>query len=319
MKKVAIGLVVTLLLVSCIGIGSVSAVTYYDKPMVVGFDELEGGDAGSSLSGAFKASTLPEVIWDPNWYYWDWYQDPYTPHSPETRISSLKYGGWIDFSALPQDVNFVGAWISGYNLTEVHFEGYNDGVLVGTSITLTPSATPTFLAANFGVPVDKVVVVSTQFNFFCMDDVEYVEQVMMVTEDIRPGVTPNNFVRNSKDPLPVAICGEPGFDAGTIAPETVILEGISPTSSWTLADVCSPGGGGPDGSPDLVLQYDSKAITSLDAIRHAAKGDSVPLSITGRLTDGTKLEGTDSVVISDTTTTTSVKKTTTPRISTKLQ
>lgn len=317
MKKVAIGLVVTLLLVSLIGIGSVSAVTYYDKSMVVDFDELEGGDAGSSLSGAYKTSSLPEVIWDPNWFYWDWDQDPYTPHSPETRISSLEYGGWIDFSALPQDVDFIGAWISGYNLTEVHFEGYNEGVLVGTSATLKPSATPTFLAANFGGPVDKVVVVSTQFNFFCMDDVEYVEQVMMVAEDIRPGVSPNTFVRHAKDPLPVAICGEPGLDASTIAPATVILEGISPTS-WTIDDVCSPGGGGPDGSPDLVLQYDNKAITSLDAIRHAAKGDTVPLCITGRLLDGTKLEGTDSVVISDTTTKTSIKKTTNRKISTTL-
>ncbi len=317
MKKVAIGLVVTLLLVSCIGIGSVSAVTYYDKSTVVDFDELEGGDAGSSLSGAYKTSSLPEVIWDPNWFYWDWDQDPYTPHSPETRISSLEYGGWIDFSALPQDVDFIGAWISGYNLTEVHFEGYNEGVLVGTSATLKPSATPTFLAANFGGPVDKVVVVSTQFNFFCMDDVEYVEQVMMVAEDIRPGVSPNTFVRHAKDPLPVAICGEPGLDASTIAPATVILEGISPTS-WTIDDVCSPGGGGPDGSPDLVLQYDNKAITSLDAIRHAAKGDTVPLCITGRLLDGTKLEGTDSVVISDTTTKTSIKKTTNRKISTTL-
>jgi len=317
MKKVAIGLVVTLLLVSCIGIGSVSAVTYYDKSMVVDFDELEGGDAGSSLSGAYKTSSLPEVIWDPNWFYWDWDQDPYTPHSPETRISSLEYGGWIDFSALPQDVDFIGAWISGYNLTEVHFEGYNEGVLVRTSATLKPSATPTFLAANFGGPVDKVVVVSTQFNFFCMDDVEYVEQVMMVAEDIRPGVSPNTFVRHAKDPLPVAICGEPGLDASTIAPATVILEGISPTS-WTIDDVCSPGGGGPDGSPDLVLQYDNKAITSLEAIRHAAKGDTVPLCITGRLLDGTKLEGTDSVVISDTTTKTSIKKTTNRKISTTL-
>lgn len=55
----------------------------------------------------------------------------------------------------------------------MYFEGYLGGNLVGTSATLVPSSTPTFLAANFGGPVDYVNVVSAEYNNFAMDDVTY--------------------------------------------------------------------------------------------------------------------------------------------------
>jgi hypothetical protein len=292
MKQVAFGLVVTLILVSCIGIGTVSAVSYINKEMVLTFDDLEGGDAGTPLPVGYEG-----LSWDPEWFYWDADQDPYTPHSPSTRISSLNYGGWIDFSPLPQDVVFSGAWISGYNLTQVYFEGYNEGVHVGTSATLTPSETPTFLDAKFGGPVDKVIVVNSAFNFFCMDDVTYIEQVMIVDEDIKPGEEPNTFSRVSRDPLPVAIVGETELDVSKVNMETLKLEGIAPMNC-SLEDVCSlEGVSGKDGCCDMVMKFDSRKLAKLDVIRHAAKGSTVPLTITGILADGTKFEGTDYVVI----------------------
>lgn len=292
MKKVAFGLVITLILMSYIGIGTVSAVSYTKKEMILTFDDLKGGDSDTPLPVGYEG-----LSWDNKWFYWDEDQDPFTPHSASTRISSLNYGGLIDFSPLPQDVIFSGAWISGYNLTDVYFEGYHEGILVGTSATGTPSETPTFLEAQFGSPVDKVVVISSAFTYFCMDDVTYEEQVMIVAEDIKPGEVINTFSRVSRDPLVVAIVGEGGLDTATIIPKSLKIEGIAPISC-RLEDVCSLSGvARKDGFPDMVMTFDSRTIARLSEIKHAAKGSKIPLTITGKLADGTRFEGTDYVVI----------------------
>jgi len=281
MKQVAFGLVVTLILVSVIGIGAVSGVSYTSKEIVLTFDDLEGGDADTPLPVGYEG-----LSWDPEWFYWDAEEDPYTPHSPDTRISSLNYGGWIDFSPLPQDVEFSGAWISGYNLTKIYFQGYHEGTLVGTSATLTPSG-----------PVDKVVVVGSAWNFFCIDDITYKEQVMIVDEDIKPGEEPNTFSRVSRDPLIVAIVGEEGLDTSTIIPGSIRIEGIAPMTCL-LEDVCSLSGvAGKDGCCDMVMKFDSRTIARISEIKRAAKGSTIPLTVTGKLADGTRFEGTDYVVI----------------------
>ena len=111
--------------------------------------------------------------WDTNWTYYDWSQPPYTPASGRTRVYTHNYGGWIDFSPLGVPVTFDGAYFSGYNYAVMHFEGYLGGTLVGTSGTLAPSSTPTFLNANFGGPVDYVNVVCATFDYFVMDDVTF--------------------------------------------------------------------------------------------------------------------------------------------------
>jgi hypothetical protein len=114
--------------------------------------------------------------WNTNWTYYDWSQYPYTPSSPPTRIFTHNYGGWIDFSPLGVPVTFEGAYFAGASFATTHFEGYiggSGGTLVGTSATLAPSSTPTFLPANFGGPVDYVNVVCDSYDYFVMDDVTY--------------------------------------------------------------------------------------------------------------------------------------------------
>ena len=135
---------------------------------VLNFDDLINGSSAHPLPVDYAG-----LNWDTEWFWWSWAQDPYNPSSPDTRIATHNYGGWIDFSPLGAPVIFQGAYISGYDLTTVHFEGYLGAVLVGISPTLVPSSTPTFLAANFGGPVDYVSLVSTDFNYFAMDDVTF--------------------------------------------------------------------------------------------------------------------------------------------------
>ena len=135
---------------------------------VLNFDDLINGSSAHPLPVDYAG-----LNWDTEWFWWSWAQDPYNPSSPDTRIATHNYGGWIDFSPLGTPVIFEGAYFSGMPEAVMYFEGYLGGNLVGTSSTLVPSSTPTFLAANFGGPVDYVNVISANINQFAMDDVTY--------------------------------------------------------------------------------------------------------------------------------------------------
>jgi hypothetical protein len=133
---------------------------------VVNFDDLIGqGPVPNGYAG---------LTWDSLWMYYDTPQQPYNPHSGNTRIyqgAGIYQGAWIQF---PDPVDFKGAWFSGY--PTCHFEGYQGDVLIGQSVDLEMSATPTFLPAGFTSWVDKVTVVCeslTNGNLFVMDDLTY--------------------------------------------------------------------------------------------------------------------------------------------------
>ncbi len=310
MKKVAIGLVVALLLVSLIGIGSVSAVSYKDEEIVVNFDDLNATKVPDGKLSLGYAG----IAWDTDWMIWNSPQAYYAAHSGDTRIHSHNFGGWINFS---HDVEFKGAWIAGQPIGQISFEGYNDGVFVGNSSMVRAFATPRFLNANFPGLVDSVLVNDTEYNFFCMDDVTYAEKSLVGDLDIRPGEYPNKLNRNAGNNIPVAIVGEADLDVATIDATSVTLEGLVPVS-WAITDVCSPSGAsGADGYPDLVFQFENRGVAAIPKVQSAAKGTTVALTITGTLTSGIPLEGTDDVFISDVGSTALVKKTTTTRISTK--
>jgi hypothetical protein len=148
------------------------------EQIVLNFDELTNGG-----STTYLASDYAGLNWDSNWFWCSWEQYPFTPSSPDTRIATHNYGGWIDFSPMGE-VIFEGAYFSGWDEgmgmdvydASVYLEGYlggPGGTLVGTSATLDMNATPTWLAADFGGPVDYVIVVCDQYNWFAMDDVTY--------------------------------------------------------------------------------------------------------------------------------------------------
>ncbi|MBN2013869.1 MAG: hypothetical protein JW778_01685 [Candidatus Altiarchaeota archaeon] len=117
------------------------------------------------------------ITWDSEWFYWSWEQPPYTPSSPNTRIATHNYGGWMEF---PQDVDFTGAYFSGTGVS-CYFEGYDDGVLVGTSATIAMTSTPQFLNANFA-SVDNVSVVCNNYNYFAVDDVTFETETISTPE-----------------------------------------------------------------------------------------------------------------------------------------
>lgn len=115
---------------------------------------------------------------------------------------------------------------------------------------------------------------------------------------------PPGVVERAKAVLPAAILGTADFDVTDIEPATLMLEGV-PALHWNVEDVSTPVGEdaeececntlGPDGYPDLTLKFGIGGVVR--ALGAVYDGDTIPLTITGELTDGTAFEGTDCVVI----------------------
>jgi hypothetical protein len=120
--------------------------------------------------------------------------------------------------------------------------------------------------------------------------------------DIKPQSCPNPLNTKSKGVLPVAILGSEDLDVTTIDLESIFLEGVPPIRS-SVEDVATPFDGelcdctteGADGYDDLTLKFDRQEI--VEALGEVSDGDSIKMTITSNLTDGTCLEGSDCVVI----------------------
>jgi len=122
--------------------------------------------------------------------------------------------------------------------------------------------------------------------------------------DIKPQSCPNPFNTKSKGKLPVAILGTQDFDATTVDPATVLLEGVSPLR-WDYEDVsrpvdpredvcdCTADTG--DGYLDMTLKFDRQEI--LAALEPVSDGEVRVLTLTGMTYDGIPILGQDCVVI----------------------
>ena len=132
---------------------------------VLNFDDLAGF--------AYMPASYGGVTWS-NWLHIDSLVSPYNPSSGKTALLL-----WNDSPnnnmSFASPVAFDGAWFSGTTAVSentVKFEGYLNGLLVGTSSVLVPNATPTYLSANFS-SVDQVKVVNFRPDYWIMDDVTF--------------------------------------------------------------------------------------------------------------------------------------------------
>jgi N-acetylneuraminic acid mutarotase len=129
------------------------------------------------------------------------------------------------------------------------------------------------------------------------------ESFISLVFDIKPQSCPNPLNVKSKGKIPVAILGMSDFDVLDVDPATVLFEGVSPIR-WAIEDVTKPVAGGeqcdcttdgPDGFDDLTLKFDTQELIA--ALGSVNNGDELILTITGNLSDGTPIEGSDCVII----------------------
>lgn len=106
--------------------------------------------------------------------------------------------------------------------------------------------------------------------------------------DIKPGSDPNCFNSNDHGVIPVAILGSAGFDASTVDPFSVELDGQEVRVKGKSGNAGSLQDVNNDGFVDLVVQIlDDAAYTPGDTIG----------TITGLTFGGVPIEGTDSICI----------------------
>jgi hypothetical protein len=127
-----------------------------------------------------------------------------------------------------------------------------------------------------------------------------------VNVDIKPGECPNPFhlTTNGQATLTVVIVGKADFDVSTVDVSSLSIGGVSPLAS-NGGDVstaggsgnCECGANGGDGIPDLVLHFQRTALQAALGLDSGDVGDTVELTITGALDDGTPLTGSDCVVV----------------------
>jgi len=248
--------------------------------VVLNFDDLSGQ--------APMPATYGGLAWDSRWEHYGWSQPPYNPKSSPQRL----YWAIADappaqyaFLLFPEGFIFEGAYFSGYGWATVQFEGYDkDGNLIGTSAVLSPSSTPTWLAAGFK-GATKVVIASPRTRFWIMDDLTYTKFIE-VEIDIKPGSFPNSINPNAGGVIPVAILTTDDFDASTVDPETVALDGEGARRKGKSSKFGSLEDVDGDGDLDLVVQIENVIDWALDATE---------ATLTGETWDGTPIEGTDSV------------------------
>ena len=131
----------------------------------------------------------------------------------------------------------------------------------------------------------------------------------MVYVDIKPGSCPNPLNVKSRGVLPVAILGTKHFSKHDIDPDTIMLgregiaEGVAPLR-YSYGDVAKPFKGElcdcheykGDGYGDLTLKFDTQELVEVLEL-YELKGQTIPLTITGNLYDGTPFSGKDCVWI----------------------
>ena len=167
-----------------------------------------------------------------------------------------------------------------------------------------PAGTPPVLIAIR----DETIVLAPGESFA----VRLVSPVLM---DIKPGSCPNplNIKMFQNQPpnanpkkggvLPVAILGSSSFDVNDIDVSSLLLEGVAPLRH-DYEDVAAPvedgeececTTAGPDGFEDLTLKFSKSEIAAV--LGFVSDGDTIALTLTGELLDGTPFEASDCVRI----------------------
>ena len=140
------------------------------------------------------------------------------------------------------------------------------------------------LGTSLEIRLANASVNSSQTNF---DDVRLTTG-LAVEIDIKPGSDPNCFNSNDHGVIPVAILGSASFDASTVNPLSVVLDGQAVRVKGKSGNAGSLEDVNNDGFSDLVVQIIDDAAY--------VPGSTIG-TVTGQLNDGTPFIGTDSICI----------------------
>ncbi|MFQ5906672.1 MAG: T9SS type A sorting domain-containing protein [bacterium] len=122
--------------------------------------------------------------------------------------------------------------------------------------------------------------------------------------DIKPQSCPNPVNTRSYGVLPVAILGTDALDVTEVDPGSILLEGVPPIRTG-IEDVAEPFPGelcdcwteGPDGYDDLTIKFDKQEV--VQALGVVKDRDTLELTLTWQMLDGSSMQGSDCIIIID--------------------
>ena len=113
------------------------------------------------------------------------------------------------------------------------------------------------------------------------------QQILELDIDIKPRSYPNSINPKSRGYVPVAVLTTEDFDASMADPDTIVFLGAIPCKKEKLEDVDD------DGDIDMLFHFNTQ---ELDFSLLVDEGDDYPYAyLTGETTDGTAIEGMDTV------------------------
>jgi len=121
-------------------------------------------------------------------------------------------------------------------------------------------------------------------------------KTLTVAVDIKPGSDKNPVNVKSKGVLPVTILGSADLDVESIDVDSLLLAGVPPIR-YSIGDVESVDDQTltPDGFKDLKLKF--RTVDIVQAIGEVSDGEVGALELTGNLSDGTVITGTDQITV----------------------
>ena len=187
----------------------------------------------------------------------------------------VKYSSGPTFELLVDDV-VVGT----YSIPKFEFTGYSGTITANGTFTCKGSHEVSVRITYWGQPswaeelVDNIVLSMTSID----------AQI-----DIKPGEAINSINLRSKGVVPVAILGSACFDASTIDPATVSLEGAAASQKGKSGNYGSLEDVNGDGYLDLVVQVNTQDLGLTKGMTNA--------NLTAYTFDGVPISGSDSINI----------------------
>ena len=163
-----------------------------------------------------------------------------------------------------------------------------------------------FAATHSTGSFNKIVFVpqgTSNFGFAIAQMRYTLNTVKNVHFDIYPGSCNNNLNTKSQGVIPVVITGSSNFNVNDIDLTSLKINGVSPhlknidksAAPYSKSSDCDCSSSGSDNFWDLSLKFDKPAISqTLGSVQDGAQ---VTLTLTGKLKDGTSIEGKDCVKI----------------------
>ena len=285
-------------------------VTTNPCPPGYGFIDFEEGTDGVQI-----VSQIPGVQFTTtsgyNWLYADVRTGNYNlrsltdPYNYGSYVTNGFFCAWLGVSGDQGRIDFTEGTASYFSVLTSTYSGLSldaydsGGNFLATSGWASGNLyTYTFTRLTVEAPGMAYVIVHDTGNYWEIDDIVTDAPGVgniAVEVDIKPGSYPSSINLKDKGVTPVAIHTTEDFDATTVDPETVELEGVAAVK-WEIYDcdeVWDPilGEMVGDGDLDLVLYFDTQALVGV-----LSPGDT-EATLTGQTFGGVNIEGTGDVRI----------------------